>query len=421
MNRYLQLVLVTVATMTTACATPKHGQARLEAQARWSQVRGRVKLQLAEQHYDSGLFEDTIHTATESVALDPKQIGAYVLLAKANLELGRSASAMRALRAAEQNGLASPALLYQEGVILERRDRLGPAADRFERAHAADPTNLDYLVAQVESLVGLDDPAAALRILDENSDQVDDEATVAALGAHIAALVGDPQEACARYARAFSAAADNRLIAEELGRLLVSARRYEEALTILEPLVESTTDDQDRGAVRRALAISYLALGDPSSAGRALADYAPAHPNDTLAQLILAKAALATNDVLTAMRAVNVVQQREPDRPELWLVRAAVRFKRGDLAGAANDLHDFLANSPDDIDAHCLLAEVLQSNSSVDGARHHFEKALQIDPDCPWANAGLKALAKARPPLLTEPSPKLTSAADSAETHTPRP
>ena len=134
------------------------------------------------------------------------------------------------------------------------------------------------------------------------------------------------------------AGSKDRLVAQELGMLLVRAGRYEEALAVLSPVVESAAAPESCGATRRALAICHLAMGDPTSAKLVLRDYARQHPKDTLAQLLLAKSALATGDTLTALRAVDLVEQREPDHPELWLVRAALRWKRGDLAGAATDL-----------------------------------------------------------------------------------
>ena len=126
--------------------------------------------------------------------------------------------------------------------------------------------------------------------------------------------------------------------------------------------------------------------------------------------MLLAKAAILTNDVITALRAIDLAQQREPDHPELLLVRSAIRWKRGKLAAAASDLYDVLQNNPNDIEAHCLLGEVLHGQQRFEAACTHFREALKIDPQCAWATAGLKALAKVRPPVSTEPSPRLTSA-----------
>ena len=408
--RNAQLVLISVAVMTTACSTLTHPDASQQGRQRWNQVRGRVKCQLAEQQYQAGLFEDAVRTATESLALDPDQVNAYALLAVANLELGKPASAQRVLDAAQRIGLTSADLIYLQGVILEQRDDLQAALEKYAQARSLDPNNVDCLVAQAECLVALNRPTAALQLLDEHADRLDDDGTVSALAAHVAALLGNVEEASERYQRALVTYEGSRLIAEELGRLLVRARRYEEALAVLGPLaVKSDGDGEGDGAVRRALATCYLAIGDPASAKHVLSDHAATHPDDTLAQLLLAKAAIGTNDTLTALRAVDLAQEHASDRPELWLVRAAVRWKRGNLVAAASDLYDVLQNDPEDVEANCLLAEVLRGQGKLTAARTYFQRALELDPACAWAAEGLKSLRNAEWSEPVQPPTKLTS------------
>lgn len=449
LTRYLHATAVSLTLITTACHVPNHHDAKAQAQQRWDRVRGQVRYRLAWQQYEASLFDDAANTVTESLALDPNQVDAYVLLARANLELGKPASAQRALEAARRLELISPDLYYTQGVILEQRNQFEDAAAMYARARTTNPTNVDYLVAQAECLVALDRPGEALRLLDDNIDRLDDDGTVAALAAHVAVLLGDVDGASDRYRRALSAQAAARvpsdtptgfneagewpepiahgvaLIAEELGRLLVAARRYEEALSVLSPLLEEGTKGQwdegtegqwdggtkgGRGAIRRAVATCHLALGDPTSARTVLTRYAAAHPGDAPAQLLLAKAAITTDDVLTALRAVDLVQQHAPNHPELWIVRAALQWKRGRQAAAASDLYDVIQNNPNDIEAHCLLAEVLRAQQRLPASRTYFQRALKIDPSCAWARAGLESLRQADPSELHKRSPKLTSA-----------
>jgi Tfp pilus assembly protein PilF len=413
MNRFGILLLALLALLTSACHTVQKSDPSGEAQQRWNGVRGRVKEQLAAQQYDSGLFEEAVRTLTEVIGLDPGRADAYALLAQANLELGKPGSARQALDAARRVGVQSPDLTYLEGVLLELQNRHADALAKYTEARRAVPTNTDYLVAQTECLVELGRADEAMVLLNEAAGQLNDDATVPVLTAQVASLLGDTAEASRRYRQALVEGSDSPLVAQELGLLLVRAGRYNEAVVVLSPLLAaSCADPASQGAVRRALAVCYLAMGDPKSAKGALRDYARRHTDDTRAQLLLAKAALANGDTLTALRAVDLVERREPDRPELWLVRATLRFTRGDLAGAAADLYDVLADNPDDVDAHCLLAEVLRARGQLDAARVQFERALEIDPQCAWASAGLEALADAEPPDPGGPSIRLTSSVE---------
>ena len=401
-------LLLAAALLTAGCHTLALTRAKSGAQQRWSGVRSRVQVQLAQQQYQSGLFNDAVRSVEEAVSLDPREADAYVLLAKANLELGRPASAEQAVEAAARAGLDSAALRYMRGVILEQRGAFEKAVADYNAARRLDPAAVDYLVAEAECLVRLDRAEDALRLLDENAHQYDDEATVATLTAHVASLLGDGVGAANHYRRALVTCKDSTLVAEELGRALMREGRYEGSLNLLEPVMLAGEPD-GFGSVRRAVAACHLALGDPAAAREALAKYATAHEEDTLAQLLLAKAALALGDTMTALRAVDLVERREPNRPELWLVRAAVHWQRGNLTPAASDLYDYLRSRPDDLEANCLLAEVLHAKRQVDGARAYFEKALVIAPDFPWAVAGLESLNNPLPNDAEAPTPKLTA------------
>jgi len=453
LRRYTYPILIGLTVMTYGCQTTSHAEAKLQAQERWNQMRGRVKHGLAEQQFEAGLFEDAIVTVTEAISLDPYQPDAYALLARANLELGKPASAQRALDAARGAGLESADLTYLHGVILEQRGHIEAAHARYAVARKLDPRNVDFLVAEVECLVALDRVPEALELLNGNVDRLDDDGTVMALAAHVATELGDVDAAIRWYRRALitqsgrgegwetyapstppshlspgmseaardavSATVDCRLIREELGRLLADQGRCVEAVDVLTPLTHSAADVGANGVTRRALATCHLLLDDPASARSVLLEYAGTHRDDTLAQLLVAKAAIATGDLVTALRAVHAAEEREPDRPELWLVRATVNWKRGRFAAAATDLRDVLQNDPDDVDAHCLLAEVLRTQKHTDAARSHFHKALKIEPECAWAAAGLKSLHNVAPESQPA-SPKLTSAESEAVPADPR-
>ena len=402
------------AIMLNGCHKPSHAEAKQHAEQRWNEVRGRVKFQLARQQYDGGLFEDVVHSVSESVALDPARPEAYVLLAQANLELSKSASAEQAIEAACRAGLDSADLHYIRGVILEQRNDLTAAVGEYGRARAMNAEDVDYLVAQAECLVALDRPAEALALLDENRNRFDEDATVAVLAGRIAVLLGDLEDAAARLGQAAAALSDSRVVAEELGLLFVRAGRCPEAVSLLRPLLDDAGVSEG-GAARSGLATCYLDRGDPTSAKEVLMDYGRLRPHDRPAQLLLAKAALETNDFLTAARSLDLVEQLAPGRPDVALIRAATQWKRTEYAAAADTLYRLLEIVPAHVEAYCLLAEVLRQQGQDDAAQDCLERAIRLDPDCRWAQQALAALAaedapgtlsaRPAPPTATLPTP----------------
>ncbi len=373
-----------------ACHRPNHADARAEARERWSEVRGRVKLQLARQQFDRRQFADAAGTLEEAIGLDATCADAYAMLAKANLELDRPATAEQVITTAWEAGLETADLHYLAGVILEQRNQHEPALSQYEKAREMNDSNVDYFVAHVECLVALGRGLDALALVDENTNRFDDQASVAILGARIAAMLGDADDAIRRYRDSSIATVQSAFATEELGLLLVSIGRCSEAVRALRPLIdEAPTSALDGGSIRRGLAHCYLSLDEPALARAVLADYAREHPDDVAAQVLLAKAAIPIGDFMTALRAIDVARHKAPDDRDIELLQATALWKRGDVKSAETVLNGLVASDPRDVDSWCLLGEVLQSANRHGDARDAFEHALAIEPDSPWAMAGI--------------------------------
>ena len=381
---------IVVSLLPPACHRPSHPEAKKQAEQRWNQVRAGVKLQLARQQYDGGLFDEVVRTVSESIGLDSTRPEAYVLLARANLELSRPASAEQALEAARRSGFDSADLHYMRGVILEQRNDLTGAVEEYAQARMLNAENVDYLVALAECLVALDRFQESLALLDENSHRFDDNGTVAVLAGRVAALLGDWDGAAKRLEQAAVILGDRSIVAEELGLLFVRVGRCEEAVALLRPLIDAA-GESEAASVRRGIAACYLTLGDARGAKAVLIDYARLHLEDGPAQLLLARAALETNDLLTAARAASLAESVAPGRADIALVRAAVQWRRTEYAAAAETLYGLLEKEPANSAAYCLLAEVLRAQGQDDTARDCLKRALDVDPSCLLARHALDA------------------------------
>jgi tetratricopeptide (TPR) repeat protein len=354
----------------TGCQALGPKQHKEQAQEYWSGVRARIKARLAQQHLDAGRLDEAVTAADEARALDPRLTSAYEVLAKANLELSRPATAMQAVDAAAALGPLSPKLHYLRGVILEQRGDVEPALVSYSTARRLDPIQVDYLTAEVECLVALDRAAEALARIDEGADRFNESATIAALGGHVAAFLGDTEDALRRFRRAQAAAPQSTAIRRTLGLLLAAGGHCQEAVDMLTPMLDeaggaawqtadtAATLDDPSGVVRRALGRCYLTLADPARARDILIGYAARNRDDLIAQVLLAKAALSTGDLFTAAAATQQAWNARPDDVEVLLLRAAVQWQQGRLHDARATLDELLTRAPDDRDAHRLLAAV---------------------------------------------------------------
>ncbi|MCH9034831.1 MAG: tetratricopeptide repeat protein [Planctomycetes bacterium] len=381
-----------LALLLPACRTNPHAVDKKQAEKRWNEVRGRVKYQLADQQFSRGLFEDAAANAAEALSLDPTRPESFAMLAKCHLEMNKPASAQQAIDLARQLGLKSAELDYMQGVLFEQRDRSDEAIQEYAKAQSLDPTKLDYLIALVENLVVQGHIEKARSIIEKEAAQVDDDGSIAVLSAYIALLTDQVEEAAAHLRSAMAHGTKSDLVQLELGRILVRMHRYGEALPLLQPLLERFDETELDGVLRRAAATCYMNQDEPGEAKHVLLDYARRHPNDATAQLLLAKAAIAGGDTMTALAAVTRAEKKAGHHPEVRFVRAVLHWKRGESDAAATLLYAIIDESPNDVDAHCLLAEVRLLQDLPESARAQFERALQIDPTCAWAEAALRTI-----------------------------
>ncbi len=394
----LLMALCSTACMLCACASIPQSEQKIKAERDWNAVRAKVKFRLASQQFESGLVAESTQTVLETLALDPTFAEGYVLLARAYLEQGRPGSAAQVIESARRADVRSVDLLYTEGVILEQREQFEEALAKFGEARAIQPDDVDSLMAQAECLVSLGRPREALALLRQHQTRLDDDGSVAALTAHVALLAGEPEEASARYAEALHVAADHPRMAEEFGLLLVRLRRYDEAVAVLKPLAEKAANDAADVAVQRGLAGAYLGLGDARSAKPILDDLVKRCPEDAAIHLMLSKAAVTLGDMAGASRAVQAAERLVPANPEVLMVRAVIDCRRGDYAAATSRIDTVLASNPADVEARCLLGEILLEQCQLERANEQFRLALKTDPQCQWAKTRMRESRSDIPP-----------------------
>lgn len=340
------------------CKTLSHPEAKQEAEARWSGVRSQVKLQLAEQHFARQRFSDALPIAIEAVTLDPKDAQAYALAAKCHLELGQAASAENLLDAAAKANVSTAELTYLRGVVLELREDLPSAISAYTQARQGDNKQVDFLLAEAECLAATGQSKAALELLASHAHAYNERGDIALLAARIAELNQDVAAAIGWYRQATTFLPDNEAVAEGLGVLLAGRGECAEAVHLLRPLLDKPSAETDRGGVRRGLSSCYLLLDDAVSAEAVLAEYANRATSDAAAQLLLAEASIAANDLITAAEAVHRLEQQAPRARDTLLMRAILDWKRGRLADATSRLEALIEAYPSDMAAASLLGEL---------------------------------------------------------------
>jgi Flp pilus assembly protein TadD len=233
--------------------------------------------------------------------------------------------------------------------------------------------------------VVLDRLSEALALVDASENQFDDDSSVALLGARIAVMMGDVNGALERFQNPAIQNAGSRIATEELGSLLANQGHCVEAIRVLQPLYALTDGPEMSAEARRSLAKCYLKGNEAPLAIKVLSEHAVADPADTASQLLLAKAALVDGEYMIALQAIELARRSKPDSADFEVLLATTHWKRGDFSSAESVLDGILDKNPADVDAWCLLGEVLQASNRGEDAKNAFERALFLEPNCRWA------------------------------------
>lgn len=387
------------------CNAVNHEEAKISADKRWVEVRTDLKLQMAEKAFEELRFEDAALTAAETLTLDPARHEAFAIMIKSYLEmqdLERTEDAIATARAASAD---SPELTYLRGVYLEMRGKYEQALACFSDARSRAPRETDYLIGQVETLLQLDRAEVALRIINEHLAEYDDEDKIAPLAAVAAELAGESRIAIRWYQKSCMLMPSQAWLHTRLARLLIGEGRHDDAIHWLAPFLEEEpsgtpagqADGKDattghRATIMALLADARLHAGKAAAAVETQQALAEMEPANAHRQLRLMEAAMRAGRPDIAVRTAVRASQHLPAHDEIGLMHAsALRvMKRNDEAVTV--LQSLLTHHPRDVDALCLLAEILAETGDDEQAVERFKQALELQANCRWARLGLQRL-----------------------------
>ena len=150
-------------------------------------------------------------------------------------------------------------------------------------------------------------------------------------------------------------------------------------------------DPQDAGK-RTSLAMVNLATGDSEVAFRDLEQVAAADPGNR-ADLALIAGRLQRREFDAALKAIDVMEKKQPDEPLTENLRGTALLGKRDVAGAHKSFEKALALNPAYYPAAANLASLDLAEKKPDDARKRFEAVLAKDPKSAQA---LLALAQLR-------------------------
>ncbi len=396
--------------LAMGCADLAHNKRADEARDRWSHMRARVKLQLAQKSFDGGAIEDALKQCNEVLRLDPDVVEGYLLAARIRLERGEMSKAQNLLDVVRDLGATTGEEHYLRGLVAERQGRSDEALEQFRIAYETDRDELDYLLTYVESLIAADRHQEALETVTPRRMDFEQTPAVHALAGQALGFMGRLTEAAECYQLAVHLAPDNPVLREEAADAFLAVGWDHEVIDTLTPLVmPQTTRPADERAVARtscspetfrALATALIRRGKTARAIGVLRQGVEDYSEAPTLWLMLAEACLRANELGQAGAAVKRAVLLAPEQPAAQLLLAYYELQTDQIQEAIGTAQRLVESNPEDVEARALLACALERHpDSRAKAAEQYRRILAIVPRHPWAELRLQRLtqqAKAR-------------------------
>jgi putative PEP-CTERM system TPR-repeat lipoprotein len=311
---------------------------------------------------EMGRADESKAQLAELVKLSPNHVETLYLQAQQRLREGQAAQALelaeRLLKAVPDNPralLLTGTIEYEQRAFVKAESHLAKAV---QRASGLLPARL--LLAQTYLRMG--EPAKALDVLGPVTEGAQADANGLALAGEAHLALGNAQRADEAFKRATAAAPDD-------------------------------------PRVRTAAALGQLARGQTAEAIGALEAVA-ASDKGTRADLALITARLRAGDAAGALKAVEGLARKTPDRPLPDLLRARILQQQRDLAGARSAFEAALKKDPKYFPAVAGVAGIDVAQGKPAEARKRFDALIAADPASHQAHLALAELAarEGRPP-----------------------
>jgi putative PEP-CTERM system TPR-repeat lipoprotein len=133
------------------------------------------------------------------------------------------------------------------------------------------------------------------------------------------------------------------------------------------------------GRKRTALALTHLMGGSVDTAFEELQDIAVSDTGTT-ADLALISAHLRRQEFDKALKAIDGLEKKQPDKPLAAVLRARTLLAKRDMAGARKSFERALTIDPSYFPAVASLAAIDMADKKPDDAKKRFEAVLAKDP-----------------------------------------
>lgn len=359
---------------------------------------------------ERGAHPEALSLARVAVAEAPHDARAHALLAYAERAGGDNAAALQAINRAVLLAPDDAGIHFQRAGFLLKEFKLDEATAALARTLDLDPNQFGAYILQAQMAIGRGNIDEAERLQRSAARLAPDHPWVKTIEGMVALRRGDAARAQALLTRASSLMPDdpqvlyalgfahlhqrNYAFAEQtfrrliehsaelkglrgmLADILLQQQRPEEALEVLQPLLDDP--ESATPALKRLTAELELTLGRHERAIALLREAVAEEPRDPRAWGIAADIWRRTGDHDDARRTLDASLAQHPQAVPLWQLRLAFEAEGGDGAVAVTER--WLAAMPDDVRALEAAMHLHEARGDDEATAALAQRIVEIEP-----------------------------------------
>lgn len=323
----------------------------------------------------------------KAVAADPKLLAAHVATVTTLFQEGDATAASAAVAAMKKHFPSHPRTRFFEAELAYNAKDFKAAQEHMRPVVQAMPSNPLVLQLAGAAEFRLGNFAQAETYLGKAIQQAPELVLARGMLAQIYLRTGQPQKTLSALepllqrnpgSSALQLAAEAHLQSGDTKR---AEELYQRAAR-LKP---------DDPRIRTALALTQFGKGNTDAAIAELEQIASTD-SGALADLALVSAHLRKREVDKALKAIDALERKQPDKPLAPMLRARVLALKNDPEGARAQFEKALARDKLYFPAVAGLAALDMAGNKPDEARKHFDSLLEADPDNANARLALATL-----------------------------
>ena len=294
--------------------------------------------------------------------------------------------------------------------ILTGQGKLAEAKTQFDQLKKSVPNHPDTLFFEAQFAFSNKDYKATREITDRLLKGMPDNPRVLELAGSADYRLKRYTEAEAFLARALKNAPGLLLSRQLLAQTYLRTNQPAKVIEVLQPLIEGKNPD---GTSLALAGEAWLQLGDNKRSDAAFALAAKVAPNDARvrtaaamaqmtrgnsagaveqleaiaaedkgprADVALISAKLRQNDLAGALKAIDGLERKIPDRPVAYNLRGRVLLLKRDIPGAIKAFETALGKDPKYFPAVASMAAIELNAGKPEAARKRFEDLVEADP-----------------------------------------